>query len=101
MIDTKKEKDWSKDLRIERTKKRRLKKIKRVEAQSQREKSRGQRRRKAESVEVERRELETEKVWKCEKKIRAEEALPLWPLWWMWLSRFVSLFHVPLALDYS
>ena len=34
MIDTKKEKDWSKDLRIERTKKRRLKEIiiKRVEA---------------------------------------------------------------------
>ena len=31
------EKDWSKDLRIERTKKRRLKKKKRVEAQSQRE----------------------------------------------------------------
>ena len=74
MIDTKKEKDWSKDLRIERTKKRRLKKIKRVEAQSQREKSRGQRRRKAESVEVERRELETEKVWKCEMKGRGPEA---------------------------
>ena len=28
MIDTRKEKDWSEDLRIERTKKRRLKKIK-------------------------------------------------------------------------
>ena len=67
------------------------------------------RQRKAESVEVERRKLETEKVWKCEKKGRGaaqetrveevrncltEEALPLWSLW-MWLSRFnVSLFHV-------